>query len=109
MIDYGHEHGGLYFLEAPQRNPVALESVGTTKATLKWHRHLGHAPIRSLKLVFPHLSLSDDVVKINCETCRFAKSCRNSYPVGNKNKRNAPFSLIHINVWCAPLVSTGGY
>ena len=108
-IGGGREHGGLYFLEVPFRNLVALESISSAEATLKWDRRLGHAPVRSIKNVFSHLNVNNDVVEINCDTCRFAKSCRNSYPVSNKNKSSAPFSLVHSDVWCAPLVSINGY
>lgn len=48
-IGGGREHGGLYFLEAPQRNSVVSQSASTAEAMLKWHRRLGHAPVRSLK------------------------------------------------------------
>lgn len=48
-IGGGRQHGGLYFLEAPQRNSVASQSASTAEAMLKWHRRLGHAPVRSPK------------------------------------------------------------
>lgn len=87
----GCEHGGLYFLEAPQRNSVALQPASTAEAMLKWRRRLGHAPVRSLKSALTPLSLNNDVVEINCDTCCFAKSCRNSHSISKNNKSSAPF------------------
>lgn len=108
-ISGGRELGALYFVEAPQLSLVALESLSTVEATLMWHRHLRHAHIKSLKCFFPHLSISNDVIeKINCDTCRFAKSCRNSYSAGHNDKSNAPFSLVH-SEWRASLVFINGY
>ena len=42
-IGCGREYGGLYFLQVPQRNRVALGYVSIDEASLKWHRRLGHA------------------------------------------------------------------
>lgn len=96
-------------MEGPQPSLVALESIHL-EATLKWHHHLRHTPIKSLKCFFPHLSISNDAIeKINCSTCWFAKSYRDSYSVGHNKKSNAPFSLVHRDVLRAPLVFINGY
>ncbi|XP_071731015.1 uncharacterized protein [Rutidosis leptorrhynchoides] len=105
VIGRGTEKGGLYFIDEVSQDGTVLLSHGTpTREAWLWHRRLGHPSVGYLRFLFPSLFPSN--VNLNCETCILAKSHRSTFKLSNTRK-DAPFALIHSDVW-GPAPINGG-
>ena len=99
-------HGGLYYLEngLQQSDDGALVQVmGDNMLKQKeeiwlWHTRLGHPSFGYLRRLFPSLFTGCNLSDFVCDACVIAKShCSTFY--SHDNKTNAPFALIHSDVW----------
>ena len=115
-IGSGKRHGGLYYLEngLQQSDDGALVHImGDNMLKQKeeiwlWHTRLGHPSFgylrRLLTSLFTGCNLSDFVR----DTCVMAKSHRSTF-YSHDNKTDAPFALVHSDVWGpAPLSTHNG-
>ena len=100
IIGRGREFGGLYILDHVVPRPIACSEVTTQFET---HCRLGHPFLPLLKKLCPRFS---SLSSLDCESCQFAKlHCLPYSPRVNKQV-NAPFELVHSDVWGpCPVVS----
>lgn len=101
MIGDGGESNGLYILEPIGRESKVFHASTEWEKAMLLHQRLGHALLSIGNC--SSLDISNDVKELNCETCQYAKKCRNSYSV-SINKSSISFDLIHSDVWCVSLV-----
>lgn len=116
-IGSGKQSGDLYYLEGGfQQSNLGVQAHVTSESTLKtdkekiwmWHKRLGHPSFSYLKRLFPSLFHGCNLSDFICETCVMAKSHRTVFYPSN-NKVDAPFSLVHSDVWgSAPLSTPNG-
>jgi transposase InsO family protein len=104
IIGSGSLRDGLYYLDAQPtqgRLTQAYHTVRTDDSAAKiwlWHQRLGHPSFLLVQRMFPSLFLHNPVSKFQCETCELAKHHRVSFPP-SITKSNAPFVLVHTDVW----------
>ena len=104
IIGKGHESGGLYILDTQIPKSIACSGIVTP---FEAHCRLGHPSLPLLKILCPQFqSLS----LLDCESCQFAKHHRvNLSPRVNK-RADAPFALVHSDVWGpSPVISKTGF
>lgn len=104
IIGKGYESGGLYILDTQIPKPIACSGIVTP---FEAHCRLGHPSLPLLKILCPQFqSLS----LLDCESCQFAKHHRvNLSPRVNK-RADAPFALVHSDVWGpSPVTSKTGF
>lgn len=65
---------------------------------MQWHFRLSHPPYFALQELFPILCSFVYMSFFHCETCKFTKHCRSSYPM-NTSRNTSPFSIVHCDVW----------
>ncbi|CAH9142653.1 unnamed protein product [Cuscuta epithymum] len=103
-IGKGHESAGLYILDTSITKGIYCLGVGTL---LEAHYRLGHPSLTLMKQIYPQFS---KVSSIQCESCEFAKHHRTSLSPRLNKRANAPFDLVHTDVWGAcPVVSKSGF
>ena len=104
IIGKGHESRGLYILDPAVPRPIACFGVTTPFET---HCKLGHSSLPLLKKLCPWFS---SLSSLDCESCQFEKHHHlSSRPKVNK-RANAPFELVHSDVWGpCPIVSQTGF
>jgi hypothetical protein len=74
-----------------------------------WHYWLGHPSFSYLQHLFPTLFKNILLSSFKCKDCILGKSHRTNYPI-SYNKCNAPFEIIHSNLWGpAPVMITDGF
>ena len=100
IIGRGCEYEVLYILDPTVSKPMACSRV-----TIPFEKHCrsSHLSLPLLKKLclqfFSQLSL-------DCKSCKFAKHHRLSYSPRVNKQANAPFELVHSNVWgMCPVVS----
>ncbi|XP_071933222.1 uncharacterized protein [Coffea arabica] len=104
IIGKGYESGGLYILDTQIPKSIACSGIVTP---FEAHCRLGHPSLPLLKILCPQFqSLS----LLDCESCQFAKHHRvNLSPRVNK-RADAPFALVHSDVWgSSPVISKTGF
>nr|KYP74868.1 Retrovirus-related Pol polyprotein from transposon TNT 1-94 [Cajanus cajan] len=104
-IGSGKRREGLYYLESGSQH-----SKGEALAhfTRQWHKRLGHPSFSYIKRLFPSLFTCCNIFYFKCETCVMAKSHRAIFPINN-SRANAPFSIVHSDVWGpAPIPTHNG-
>ena len=74
-------------------SPVACTSAASPDLL---HYRLGHPSLSKLKKLVPSLS---SLSMFNCESCQRGKHARHSFSRWVHNKAEAPFSLVHSDVW----------
>ena len=85
MIGCAREQDNLCYLELPNYNhekPYGLVCKGSSTNREKlwlYHRRLGHASFRTLRVLFPSLFSGISVEDFKCETCEVAKHKRTSF------------------------------
>jgi transposase InsO family protein len=106
-IGSGKRSEGLYYLEGNSQNSKGKALAHSMNDGLQaknieeiwqWHKRLGHPSFSYLKRLFPSLFSYCNISDFKCETCVMAKSHRVSFPLNN-NRVDAPFSIIHSDVW----------
>ncbi|CAH9083140.1 unnamed protein product [Cuscuta epithymum] len=97
-IGQGHESGGLYILDTSITKGISCLGVGNL---LEAHYRLGHPSLSLMKQLYPQFN---KVSSIQCESCEFAKHHRTSLSPRLNKRANAPFDLVHTDVWGACLV-----
>ena len=104
IIGRGHEFEGLYILDPVVPRPIACSGVTTPFET---HRKLDHPSLPLLKKLCTQFSC---LSSLDCESCQFAKHHHlSSRPRVNK-RADAPFELVHSDVWGqCPAVSPTGF
>ena len=104
IISKGHELGGLYILDTQIPKFIACSGAVTP---FEAHCRLGHPSFPILKKLCPQFS---SMSSLDCESCQFAKHHRlSSSPRVNK-RANAPFELVHSDVWGpCPVTSKPGF
>jgi hypothetical protein len=116
MIGSGSLKDGLYYLDSqPDTHGWLIQAYHTIRAddsTARiwlWHQRLGHPFFLILQRMFPALFLHNNVSKFQCETCELSKHHRVSFSP-SINKSDAPFVLVHTDVWGpSRVVSLSGY
>ena len=112
-IGSGKRHGSLYYLEngLQQSDDGALVHVmGDNMLKQKeeiwlWHTRLGHPSFGYLRRLFPSLFTGCNLSNFVCDTCVMAKSHRSVF-YSHDNKIDAPFALVHSDVWGLTPLST---
>eukprot|EP00268_Persea_americana_P016234 TRINITY_DN17686_c0_g2_i1.p1 TRINITY_DN17686_c0_g2~~TRINITY_DN17686_c0_g2_i1.p1 ORF type:complete len:177 (-),score=16.56 TRINITY_DN17686_c0_g2_i1:466-996(-) len=95
MIGMGKEHGGLYYYHLTSSS-TALTAHQHGQFDI-WHYRLGH-PSHSRLLALSKIVDGISISSCHCDVCPLAKHAR--LPFLNNNKRaNAPFALIHSDIW----------
>ena len=100
MIGKGELIGGLYVLQQfshATSDAISQVNLVNNVSTERWHARLGHLSNKVLHSLSHTLSLANPVVN-DCTVCPLAKLRRLSF-VSNNNLTNAPFDLIHCDVW----------
>ena len=64
-----------------------------------WHWRLGHPNFPYLKRLFPSLFKNINMSQFNCEVCELAKHQRSVFRA-HPDKKSAPFTFIHSDIWC---------
>lgn len=77
---------------------VARTSNLSTETPMLWHLRLGHASMRTLKLLRPHLDLKHFKNNVICTVCPQAKQTRLPFS-SSTIKSSSPFQLLHLDVW----------
>jgi hypothetical protein len=116
MIGSGSLKDGLYYLDSqPDTHGRLIQDYHIVRANDSatriwlWHQHLGHPSFLILQIMFPALFLHNNVSKFQCETCELSKHHR-VYFSPRINKSDAPFILVHTDVWGpSRVVSLSGY
>jgi hypothetical protein len=74
-----------------------------------WHYRLGHSSFSYLQHLFPTLFENVLLSSFKCKDYIMGKSYRTNYPI-SYNKCNAPFEIIHFELWGpAPVMTTAGF
>jgi hypothetical protein len=96
-IGLGDLHDGVYvFRGSIQGHSFAAAQENTDKL---WHSRLGHPSTQALQYLSGFLNCNFKLNKFDCcDICHKSKQCRSSFPSSN-NKVEAPFNLIHCDVW----------
>lgn len=96
QMPFGEISGGLYSTNKIQ---VAASSrschVAVTNAKV-WHLRLGHIPFSRLKILLPHIDVSN--IDFVCQVCPKAKQVKSSF-THSYIKTKSCFEMIHIDVW----------
>nr|KYP33098.1 Retrovirus-related Pol polyprotein from transposon TNT 1-94 [Cajanus cajan] len=93
-IGSGKRREGLYYLESEE--------------IWQWHKRLGNPSFSYVKRLFLSLFTCCNISDFKCETCVMAKSHRVIFPINN-SRANAPFSIVHSDVWGpAPIPTHNG-
>ncbi|KAI5330645.1 hypothetical protein L3X38_030043 [Prunus dulcis] len=95
-IGLGKHFNGLYYLKATQ-NPHLAHHVHHT--SYLWHQRLGHpsnAPTQFLSNKIPEIVCDPHHV---CDICPLAKQTRLFFSPSTSMSSNAPFDLIHCDIW----------
>ncbi|KAG7539387.1 Reverse transcriptase RNA-dependent DNA polymerase [Arabidopsis suecica] len=96
LIGAGRELNGLYFFRGVETAAVVTSKV--SPSTELWHRRLGHASSKALKLLpFSDIASSAFDSK-TCEICIQAKQTRDPFPLSS-NKTTFAFELVHCDLW----------
>ena len=113
-IDSDKRNEGLYYLEGNSQytkgealtHSISDETQAKNKIDIgQWHKRLGHPSFSYLKILFHSLFNYCNISDFKCETCVMAKIHRATFPINN-NRANAPFSIIHSDVWGPALLPT---
>ena len=102
MIGLGKQFNGLYYL-TPSQNPHLTNHV--SRITSLWHQRLGHPsthPMQFLAKTIPEIMFDPRHV---CEICPLAKQTRMSF-TSSSIQSNAPFDLIHCDIWGPHKITT---
>ena len=104
-IELDKEHNGLYFLSISSQPELVKSALSTSffsssNKDVIWlhHRHLGHVPFSTLKLMIPTLFKGLDIQHFHCDICEYAKHTHVSFPIRDKIS-SSPFFLIHSDIW----------
>lgn len=74
-----------------------------------WHYRLEHLSFNYLQHLFPFLFENVLLSSFKCKVCILGKSHRTNYPISH-NKYNAPFEIIHSDLWGpVPITTTTGF
>jgi hypothetical protein len=95
-IGLGKQFNGLYYLKATQ-NPRLAHHVHHTSHL--WHQRLGHpstAPVQFLSNKIPEIMCNPNHI---CNICPLAKQTRLFFSPSTSKSSNAPFDLIHCDIW----------
>ncbi|XP_074291707.1 uncharacterized protein LOC141618491 [Silene latifolia] len=102
----GLKQGGIYHLSNIPKNKCTFsipscESI-TPNATFTvvrlMHARLGHSALSSMKHVVPQASSLMNDKGFHCDTCLMAKHHKSPFPTST-SITNAPFELIHVDLW----------
>lgn len=99
LIGTGEISSGVYRLRGVTDNSKQISNttlsfaISTDNPDL-WHKRLGHPSISAMNFFGNFNKLRD----IPCDTCIRAKHSRSSFSI-SANKADAPFELIHCDVW----------
>ncbi|KAJ9550546.1 hypothetical protein OSB04_014591 [Centaurea solstitialis] len=91
MIGEGYESQGHYYLDGSRPSVAA----STMSPSYLHHLH-SHPSLSKLKKIVPSLS---SLESFECESCQLGKHTRGVFPKRINNRVNAPFSLVHTDVW----------
>lgn len=106
-IGGGHESDGLYYFDPHLRKVAASCASPNKEYIFRWHCHLGHPSISSLRTVVPFLS---SYVNCCCESCELSKHHRTLFPASLNKECDFPRAIVHSDVWGpAPVVSISGH
>jgi GAG-pre-integrase domain len=94
-IGEGKLENYLYYLDISNKILLA-NNVEDNKL---WHWRLGHASENVLHKLIPLKNFNNS----DCDTCRFSKQTRLSFPLLN-SKTSKSFELVHSDVWGPTLV-----
>jgi hypothetical protein len=116
MISSGSLKDGLYYLDSqPNTQGGLIQAFHTVRADDSaariwlWHQRLGHPSFLILQSMCPTSFLHNNVSKFQCEICELSKHHRVSFSP-SINKSDAPFVLVHTDVWgLSRVVSLSGY
>jgi hypothetical protein len=118
MIGSGSLKDDLYYLDSqPDTHGRLIQAYHTVRADDSaaifwlWHQCLGHPSFLILQCMFPALFLHNNVSEFQCEACEKKLSKHHHVSFSPSiNKSDAPFVLVHTDVW-GPLqvVSLSGY
>jgi len=75
---------------------VGASAQVSDESVIQWHFHLGHASLKSIKLLF--LSVKD-ISKLECESYQFDKHHRNFFLFWVVNQCSSPFEVVHTDIW----------
>ncbi|XP_061376167.1 protein GFS12-like, partial [Gastrolobium bilobum] len=92
MIGVGRESRGLFYLDVP--SPSVACSL--TESPQLIHSRLGHPSLAKLQKMVPLLS---GLQTLDCQSCQQGKHIRSSFANRVNKRADAPFSIIHSDVW----------
>nr|KYP36220.1 Copia protein [Cajanus cajan]KYP68721.1 Copia protein [Cajanus cajan] len=97
MIGLGDMHEGVYILRRPTKSIYFTAFLKNMAGT--WHSRLGHPLFEALQKISNIVKCSFITNKEECcDICHKSKQCRFPFNRSN-NKAEAPFHLIHYDLW----------
>ena len=99
LIGAGEQREGVYYFTGVKVARVNAASSPKPSPAVLWHRRLGHPSYKVLSTlpVLDSVKLDSHVFS-QCDICFRAKQTRKMFS-DSLNKAEAPFSLIHCDVW----------
>ena len=97
LIGAGEEREGVYYFT--EVKVARAHGAKMIQSSVLWHRRLDHPASKVLSTlpVFTNIKLDSSVFN-HCDICFRAKQMRKVFPE-SINKAEAPFSLLHCDVW----------
>jgi len=90
-------------------SPAVFHTHSTSSSFDLWHFRLGHISSEKIKLIQQTCSDIHCTFVLPCDICPVAKQNRLPFPLNVQNS-NAPFDLIHVDIWGPYSVcAIGGY
>ena len=107
----GTKRRGLYYVDDLDLRKVhsAQSSQRQGQDIWLWHYQLGHPLFSYLQHLFPTIFENVLLSSFKYKDCILSKSHRTNNPI-SYNKCNAPFEIIHSDLWgLAPVMTTAGF
>lgn len=97
-IGLGDLHDGVYVFKGSTQQGHSFIAAQENTDKL-WHSRLGHPSAQALRHLSSFLDCDFNLNKFDCcDICHKSKHCRSSFHLSN-NKAEAPFNLVHCDVW----------